>query len=173
MTSHKVQYCRIVAGEIGPHQRIIAGAVDTVSQHAEEQAYKLVSMTGATTLFAAVEGGDRDRVADLLESGSDPNLRNDRSVPVIIAAATSGQAAIVELLLSRGAAIGLATDDDDIALMYAATLGQAEIVKILLAHGVDPNHRNRWGRSVLDWAENPTNSTEIVAVLQAARARMG
>jgi len=130
-------------------------------------------MTGATTLFTAVEGGDRDRVAALLESGADPNLRNDRSVPVIIAAAAAGHAAVVELLLSRGAAVDLATDDDDTALMYAATLGQAEIVKILLAHGADPSHRNRWGRSVLDWAENPTNSTEIVVILQAAGGHKG
>jgi ankyrin repeat protein len=100
-------------------------------------------------------------------------------VAAFFAAAKKGQALAVRACLRAGVAVvvrmpaKLKKEEDDpgrvTALMIAAEKGHRPVVALLLKEGADPNARNEYKHSVLDYAVR-ANRTAIVALLLKAGA---
>jgi ankyrin repeat protein len=86
-------------------------------------------------LMEACEKGRVSLVARMLQTGSDPNDKDDNGQTPLMKACEHGHTALVYLLLSRGATLGDRDQDGRTALMMAAGSGSQQIVKALLAPG--------------------------------------
>jgi ankyrin repeat protein len=54
--------------------------------------------------------------------------------------------------------------------MMAARGNHAEAARVLLKNGADPNMRNEWGKTALDWAMSKKNE-DLAALLKSSGAR--
>ena len=93
-------------------------------------------------------------IAELLDSGADPNRPADDGFPPLIAALSCARSAlgspargdvreIVELLLAHGSDVQQRGLNDYTPLHWAAGDGDPAMVDLLLAHGADPNEITR------------------------------
>jgi uncharacterized protein len=87
--------------------------------------------TSVMPLHAAVAGRNAGIVASLLESGADPNARQQGGYTPLHAAAQNGDEEILRLLLSRGADVEALTDDGKTAAMLAAAAGRERAAGLL------------------------------------------
>ena len=93
---------------------------------------------GSTPLMYAVLYGEVDAVKRLLESGADPNARNEANATALMWAATDLQK--TRLLLEHGADVNARSDEGRTPLIMAARRsGSADVVKLLLDHGANPS----------------------------------
>ena len=53
--------------------------------------------------------------------------------------------------------------------MMAARGNHVEAAKVLLKNGADPNIRNEWGKTALDWAMSKNNQ-EVAELLKSSGA---
>ena len=120
-----------------------------------------------TFFFDAAEAPD---VTRCLQSGADPNARDeDGWTPLVSAATFTSNPAVIVALLNAGADPNARTDDGETPLLGATafTVNPAVIVALLDA-GADPNARTDDGWTPLHWAARLTdNSAVIVALLDA------
>jgi beta-lactamase regulating signal transducer with metallopeptidase domain len=91
----------------------------------------------AAALIQAAERGALADMADLIDSGANPNRVVDGDGTPLIAAAKAGRAETILFLLSRGADVNLAALGDGNPLIAAAGSGRADIVRMLLDRGAD------------------------------------
>ena len=115
-------------------------------------------------LIGAAESGDIVRVRELLDSGEDPNIRDNDDYTSLIRASENGHTEIVKLLLDRGADPNIQDGWGSTALMVALYRGQTEIAELLLDRGVDPNIIDKRGDTALIIASQQ-GDTEIVELL--------
>lgn len=116
-------------------------------------------------LLSPVWEGNYPEVKRLLESGADPNKKNDNDgYTVLCYAAYRGHAEIVKLLLEHGANPDLVDDNWNTSLILAAQENHPEIVKLLLEHGVEPDTVDDDGNTALVLAARE-NHPEIVKLL--------
>lgn len=80
--------------------------------------------------------GDRDRIAQLLAQGADPNTPYEMTP--LEAAAVRGHAKALRLLLASGAR----AQSPSSALHYAAAADDAESIRLLISSGADVNARD-------------------------------
>jgi ankyrin repeat protein len=93
---------------------------------------------GSTPLMYAALYGDVDSVRMLLESGADPNIKNDVSATALMWAVDDLEK--TALLLDHGADVNARSDDNRTPLLVAAGwYGTSEVVKLLLDHGANPS----------------------------------
>lgn len=91
---------------------------------------------GATPLMYAALYGDLDSMRLLLESGADPNARNDAGATALMWAIDDFDK--VKLLVDRGANVHAKTDIGRTPLLMAASrFGSGRVVKLLLDRGAD------------------------------------
>ena len=115
-------------------------------------------------LIDAAENGDIRRVRELLDSGADPNLRDNRfGVTALIMA--WGYTDIVRLLLENGADPNLRDNLGTTALMMAALEGETETVRLLLENGADPNLIDKDGDTAFGLALSDGH-TDILRLLE-------
>jgi len=101
-------------------------------------------------LIEAAENGNIQRVSKLLDSGIDPNIKNDSGGwTALIEASYNDHIEIVEILLDRGADINIRNNDGYTALSVATDNLNLEMMKLLLDKGADPN--NYTEESILGW----------------------
>lgn len=89
-------------------------------------------------VFEAVFAGDVERVAELLDGGYDPDMRNDPGGWTLLhAAAFTGDPEMVELLLSRGAdtAPTAPASEGETPLGVAFYFGQEKAADLLVSYG--------------------------------------
>ena len=102
-------------------------------------------------LIDAAYFNDIDRVRELLDSGVNPNTKNNWGQTPLMLALYKGDTEIVRLLLQHGADPNSKNrDGGDTLLMDASRLGRIDIVRLFLENGADPSITNNWGESAYD-----------------------
>jgi hypothetical protein len=76
-------------------------------------------------------------VGELLRAGADANVRNNKGVSPLIAAAWNGAAAVCQLLVEAGAEPNGTDPDRTTALMFASRQGKPHCISKLLKLGCD------------------------------------
>lgn len=84
-------------------------------------------------LIRAAGDGDLELVRTLLESGADPNAKEDGNFTALICAAARGHVRVVETLLESGANLRAKTKRGRTAADIAIQEGQVEVIHLLRA----------------------------------------
>jgi ankyrin repeat protein len=93
---------------------------------------------GSTPLMYAALYGDADCVHRLLESGADPNVKNESGATALMWATDSLEK--TQLLIEHGADVNAVSDIGRTPLLVAAgRSGSSAVVKLLLDHGANPS----------------------------------
>jgi ankyrin repeat protein len=104
----------------------------------DPQLASLKGTGGATPLMYAALYGNSDSVRLLLETGADPNIRNEGGATALMWAV--GDIEKTRQLLGRGADANARSDDGRTPLLIAAgRFGSSLVVKSLLARGANPS----------------------------------
>jgi len=122
-------------------------------------------------LIAAARAGDAERVAALLELGTDARAASPDGTTALHWAARAGHAGAVEMLLAAGADPDAANRYGVTPLALAAENGDAGSVLALLDAGVDPDAATREGETALMLAAR-TGRVEVLDPLLAAGAEV-
>jgi ankyrin repeat protein len=81
--------------------------------------------------------GQTERVKALLESGFDPNAKDDQGRTALMFAVTNRHPESTKALLEHRADVNLHANDGSTALMLAASAGDLDSVRALLSKGAD------------------------------------
>jgi hypothetical protein len=110
----------------------------------------------ATPLITAVERGDAQMVALLLEEGAQPDAACgcNTGESALWTAVVVGRSELVRLLLEAGADPNARAAAGNTPLHVAAMRGSGEIAEQLVGHGADPDAVDHGGRTPVDWAEH-------------------
>jgi ankyrin repeat protein len=105
---------------------------------ADSQAGNRKGVGGSTPLMYAALYGDAATVQLLLESGANPNIRNDAGATALMWALEDPEK--TRLLLEHGADADARSEDGRTPLLIAADqYGASPVVKLLLDHGANPS----------------------------------
>src|ERR1017187_4884165 len=119
---------------------------------------------GSTLLMHAAALGSPDAVKLLLQSGADPNAKNDLAATALILGA--GNAEKARLLVEKGADVNAHSKLGRTPLMSAASCdGCAGTVKLLLDQGADPKAADKQGNTALHEAAEADNSESVRLLL--------
>jgi len=111
---------------------------------------------GSPALMAALRGGHRAIVRDLIESGADVDCKESNGATPVMLAAFVGDGVSLRRLIRAGADVNLKTDQGFTALMAAAESGHLGAVKLLISAGADPKLRDVEAKTAADYAiRNP------------------
>ncbi|MDX1401960.1 MAG: ankyrin repeat domain-containing protein [Kiloniellales bacterium] len=122
-----------------------------------------------TELIAATKAGDSERVAQLLEAGSNPNVFDRHRNTALIFAARDGHYEISRLLIAAGADVNWQDGEEVTPLILAAHKNHFEIACLLLDHGAKTGIRDRWGRDALTYALKRGKNDPIARLINEAR----
>ena len=98
---------------------------------------------------ACAHGASLSLISYLLDTGCDPNCRNEQMKTPLHEACTSGYAKVVALLVSRGALVDAHRTHSWTPLMYAVSRDHEDIARMLLDHGSPAEARNQDGMTAL------------------------
>ena len=84
----------------------------------------------------------------------------------MIYAARDGRTQIAQVLIVAGASPGWIDGEKVTPLILASYKNHIEIVKLLLARNVSRNHRDKWGRTALDYAKRRGTDDLIYKLLK-------
>ena len=112
--------------------------------------------------------GDASAVSKLLDSGANPNTRDDNGRTPLMEAAFGGHVDVVAALLRFGADPNVGDDDGWTPLMEAASKGWLIIVRWLLTSGANPNARTQHGWTAL--AATARDHSQIARLLKRCGA---
>lgn len=120
--------------------------------------------------FQATADGDLYRVKNIIEAGTDVNLRNEDNYSVLMHAAASGYLDIVTYLVDHGANVEATDKYEKNALIYAVSYGHKDIVDYLIRKGVNVNAMDKWGNSAIKYAAFDGHK-EVVELLKKHGAK--
>ncbi len=126
---------------------------------------------GYNVLMSAVSSGDIAVAELLLAQGMDVNHRTQNGTSVLMEAAHYAPASLLPVLLKAGAKVDATDRDGKTALMYAIEgRDSLKASRILLDAGVDPNHKDKQGRTALDLCRtfNAPQGKPLVKLLESA-----
>lgn len=118
-------------------------------------------------LFDAADRANYSDAQKALLADSSPNVRGEKRVTALMAAARAGAVDLVELLLDYKAIPDLADSEGNTALMYAALNDFDEIVNILIGAGASINRANKQGNTALMRAAEAGSNFSVMALLSA------
>lgn len=101
--------------------------------------------------FNFVRKGDIESVKNLLDTGTDPNLRNMCGASLLSLAIDYYHFEIAKLLLEYGADPNLPTQDNVTPLMRASNTCHFETIKLLIDCGACPDVKSDAGFTVFDF----------------------
>src|SRR5689334_3376711 len=93
-------------------------------------------------IFSEIDAGNVEAVSRLLASGVNINIRNNKGLTPLMAAAFVGSTPIARLLITRGADVRARYQSGDTALHVAVIRGKRDTAELLIAGGADVNARN-------------------------------
>jgi ankyrin repeat protein len=125
----------------------------------------------ALDLIDAVLKKDVVRVRAALKAGTNPNVRDNSSVPALVHAADLGQPDIVQALIDAGAQLDIRPHFGSTPLTAAIQHGSVESVKKLLAAGARSDQSDSKGYTPMTSAAL-WNRAEIIALLLADSAQV-
>jgi ankyrin repeat protein len=128
---------------------------------------------GDTALIVAINRGDSDWTAFLLNKGADPNLPSTKSGDTpLMAAARIGFEDAAEWLVSVGAKVDGTNKLGETPLIVAVQLRQIPLVRFLLNHGADPDKVDAaQGFSARDYATRDNRSRQILQLIEAKKPK--
>jgi len=108
----------------------------------------------AARLLTASFKGETDLVKAVLSTGIDPNVRGEDGTTPLIYATYYEHPDVVDVLLENKATdTNLQTySEGNSALIYASHSDQLMAANALLDHGANPNLKNKFGSTALDYA---------------------
>uniref|UniRef100_A0AAA9S2D0 BRCA1-associated RING domain protein 1 n=1 Tax=Bos taurus TaxID=9913 RepID=A0AAA9S2D0_BOVIN len=109
---------------------------------------------GETLLHIASIKGDIPSVEYLLQSGSDPNVKDHAGWTPLHEACNHGHLKVVELLLQHKALVNTTGYQNDSPLHDAVKNGHVDIVKLLLTYGASREAVNIFGLRPVDYADS-------------------
>lgn len=126
---------------------------------------------GDTALIIAINRGDSDWTAFLLNKGADPNLASTRSGDTpLMAAARIGFQDAAEWLLSLGAKVDGTNKLGETPLIVAVQLRQIPMIRFLLDHGANPDKvDSAQGYSARDYAMRDNRGRQILQMIEAKK----
>ena len=125
------------------------------------------------------EMADRGKnVAILIAAGAEINVRNNKGLTPLAAAAFNGDEDSFALLLNEGAKPDVMDNSQKSAIVYAAAKGFIGIVRTLLSVGIDVNQRYGNELTVLMWAAGysndvpPSDAAQMIRLLLQHEAEL-
>jgi ankyrin repeat protein len=122
---------------------------------------------GETALIRAVENGNSEIVATLVEAGADMNIRDNYGNTPLIRASMIGEEYILEVLLDLGADVNAQSNAGDTALIMASRRGHYDIVEMLLASEEEEEEDGTTLNIFYGTDINATNNAEETAIMVA------
>jgi hypothetical protein len=113
-------------------------------------------------LFRSAGSGDVDAVKYHLANGVRVNAQDKTGKTALLWAVRSQRHAVVSHLLARGANPNLADNSEVTPLFWAVRMRRNELVAQLLSKGADIGHKDKRGRTVLDYSKDET----VTAILR-------
>lgn len=104
---------------------------------------------GATSLLDAIDAGDHETIALLLERGANPRVTDRFGWSPLHKAAFLGRRDVAELLLKHGVEVDIRDKDGWSPLMIAIMARHVPMMHFLLGQGADPNGAALDGRTPL------------------------
>ncbi len=120
-------------------------------------------------LIDAAKRGDNKTAKDLLNKGSDVDVKDTWGYTPLMMAINWGSNEIAKMLIDAGADVNAQNINGYTALMYAAEQGDKDLVTLLLAKGADATIATTIGYTALKLA-NERGHKDIVEMLQNAGA---
>ncbi len=113
-------------------------------------------------IFRSAGSGDVDAVKYHLAHGVRVNAQDKTGKTALLWAVRSQRHAVVSHLLARGANPNLADNSEVTPLFWAVRMRRNELVAQLLSKGADIGHKDKRGRTVLDYSKDET----VTAILR-------
>lgn len=126
----------------------------------------------AETLHEAAEGGDAERVQELIDSGLPVDHVEFFGNTALHRAADEGHLAVAKVLLANGAEVDKRTLQGGLtALHIAAYRGHLDLVEFLIKNGADPNAQDPAGMTPLRLASIKLafGEKEFIAIMELLR----
>ena len=139
---------------------ILLAVIAAELAHADERGLLLVE---------AAKRGDLALVSRLLAEGGDPDSHDAHRNTALIFAARDGYLAIAQALLNGGASVNWQDGELVTPLILAAFKNHPEVARLLLDRGADPDIRDQWDRTALDYALRRGPDDPIARMIDAAR----
>jgi len=121
-----------------------------------------VDATPKRDIFRSAGSGDLDAVKYHLANGINVNQQDKTGKTPLLWAVRSQKHAVVSHLLARGANPNLADRSNVTPLFWAVRQRRPELVSHLLARGADIAHKDKKGRTAIDYAKDET----VIAILR-------
>ena len=129
---------------------------------------RITDYEGQTALHYAATSGDLEAAQILLDCGSEVNAENRWGSTPLHLAARQHHFGVSELLLSFGARVDAEDLDKQTAIFMLLKINDKTTLKpvlqALLKSGSDINHRDHYGKTVLDAAVQAENTSMIQAL---------
>jgi len=114
---------------------------------------KRLKEEGLTALMMACKYGHKTTVEMLLGKGALVNKRSLNGRSALMFAAASGNEKILDLIVNEGANVFDRDLNGDTALMYSITGRNRRVIEMLISLGDDPDRKNAYGISLMDFIE--------------------
>lgn len=133
--------------------------------------HSFASTEADRNLLAAAKSGNIASITELLNSGANINIKDDKGETPLHLAVTGGFTSVASILLERGADAGLANMKGVTPLMIAAFKNYTDIVKLLITAKVAVDSESRNGFTALMLASQAGN-LEVIKLLLDSGAQI-
>ncbi|RVQ67894.1 ankyrin repeat domain-containing protein [Croceicoccus ponticola] len=129
--------------------------------------------SGETALHVVVARRDLVWVTFLLQSGANPNVRNNNGVTPLELAASLSFLEGIDALADSGANVDETNSTGETALILATHMRDAAMAKMLLEKGANPDKSDNSGRSARDYAKLDGRSSSVLSAIEQFDAKNG